>query len=154
MHEGCQALQTWLRSFGTITYGRHRVRRIRRRTDAVLRAAGVTVVEANRPHPHTRSRRGKTDAIDAEAAARKVLSDDARLVQKEHHRRCGGDCQRQVARQSAVKARGAVLCQLRRLLNAAPEAVQETVLAQCKTLQARRRCAPDCCPDRLSMPYR
>ena len=33
-----------------------------------LSAAGVTVIEVNRPHPHTRARRGKSDAVDAEAA--------------------------------------------------------------------------------------
>jgi len=34
-----------------------------------LRAAGIAVVEINRPHAHTRARRGKTYAIDAEGAA-------------------------------------------------------------------------------------
>jgi len=33
----------------------------------------VPVVEVNQPHRHTRARRGKSDLIDAEAAARKVL---------------------------------------------------------------------------------
>ena len=31
---------------------------------------GVRVLEVNQPHAHTRRRRGKTDAIDAEMAAR------------------------------------------------------------------------------------
>jgi phage-related tail fiber protein len=34
----------------------------------------VPVVEVNGPHAHSRARRGKTDALDAEAAARKVLA--------------------------------------------------------------------------------
>jgi hypothetical protein len=43
----------------------------------------VRVVEINQPHAHLRHRRGKTDAIDAEAAARKVLSGEATIVPKE-----------------------------------------------------------------------
>ena len=39
-----------------------------------LIGTGADVVEVNRPHPRTRSRVGKDDAIDAEAAARKALS--------------------------------------------------------------------------------
>jgi transposase len=39
-----------------------------------LRAAGVEVIEVNQPDKATRRRRGKTDTLDAEAAARAVLS--------------------------------------------------------------------------------
>jgi predicted nuclease with RNAse H fold len=39
-----------------------------------LRAAGVEVIEVNAPDKATRRRRGKTDTLDAEAAARAVLS--------------------------------------------------------------------------------
>ena len=39
-----------------------------------LRAAGVEVIEVNQPDKATRRRRGKTDTIDAESAARAVLS--------------------------------------------------------------------------------
>ncbi len=42
-----------------------------------LRAAHVEVVEVNQPDKASRRRRGKTDAIDAEAAARAVLSGQA-----------------------------------------------------------------------------
>jgi transposase len=48
-----------------------------------LRAAGHWVVEVNQPHPHTRHRRGKSAAIDAEAAARKVLSGEATAIPKD-----------------------------------------------------------------------
>jgi len=81
---GYQALLAWLQTFGTIVavgvestsaYGAGLTR--------FLRSAGVTVIEVNQPHPHMRSRRGKTDAIDAEAAARKVLSGEARVIPKD-----------------------------------------------------------------------
>ena len=35
------------------------------------------MIEINQPHRHLRARRGKNDAIDTEAAARKVLSGEA-----------------------------------------------------------------------------
>ena len=37
-------------------------------------------MEVNQPHAHLRRRRGKTDAVDAEAAARKVLSGEAMAI--------------------------------------------------------------------------
>ena len=42
-----------------------------------LTSEEIAVIEINQPHPHTRFRRGKSDPIDAEAAARKVLSGQA-----------------------------------------------------------------------------
>jgi transposase len=45
-----------------------------------LRGRGVRVVEVNQPHAHTRRRRGKSDAIDAELAARQALAGKATTV--------------------------------------------------------------------------
>jgi hypothetical protein len=42
-----------------------------------LTARGVRVVEVNRPNRQNRRRRGKSDTVDAEAAARAVLSGEA-----------------------------------------------------------------------------
>ena len=47
-----------------------------------LRAAGLEVFEVNQPDKAGRRRRGKTDAIDAEAAARAVLSGQATALAK------------------------------------------------------------------------
>lgn len=47
-----------------------------------LRAAGVEVVEVNPPKPAMRRRRGKSDVVDAEAAARSVFSGEAAVVPK------------------------------------------------------------------------
>jgi len=41
---------------------------------ALLQAAGVQVLDVNQSDKATRRRRGKTDAIDAEAAAPAVLA--------------------------------------------------------------------------------
>jgi transposase len=40
----------------------------------LLRAEGVPVIEVNRPDRSARRRRGKSDVVDAEAAARAVLA--------------------------------------------------------------------------------
>ena len=72
---GYRALLVWAGRFGTVrqagvectgSYGAALARH--------LRAAGVKVIEVNQPEEATRPRRGKTDTLDAEAAARAVLS--------------------------------------------------------------------------------
>ena len=72
---GYQALLAWAGRFGTLrragvectgSYGAALARH--------LRAAGIQVIEVNQPDKATRRRRGKTDTLDAEAAARAVLS--------------------------------------------------------------------------------
>lgn len=47
-----------------------------------LQESGVEVIKVNQSHPHTRARKGKDDAIDAEAATRKELSGEASNVPK------------------------------------------------------------------------
>jgi len=73
--EGYRQLVIWARSFGTLrragvectgSYGAALTRH--------LRTEGIEVIEVNQPDRAERRRRGKTDAIDAEAAARAVLS--------------------------------------------------------------------------------
>lgn len=74
-----------------------------------LAAAGVAVVEVNQPHTHTRARHGKTDAIDAEAAARKVLAGECTNIAKDTSGAVEAIHQLHVVRASAVKARSAAL---------------------------------------------
>src|SRR5918912_4357713 len=72
---GYQALLAWVGTFGILrragvectgSYGAALAR--------YLRAVGVEVIEVNQPDQATRRQRGKTDTLDAEAAARAVLS--------------------------------------------------------------------------------
>jgi transposase len=72
---GYQALLAWAGTFGVLrragvectgSYGAALARH--------LRAAGIEVIEVNAPDKATRRRQGKTDTIDAQAAARAVLS--------------------------------------------------------------------------------
>jgi transposase len=80
---GYRQLLTWVRSFGTLrragvectgSYGAALSR--------YLLAAGLEVVEVNQPDKAGRRRRGKTDGIDAEAAARAVLAGRATALAK------------------------------------------------------------------------
>ena len=47
-----------------------------------LTARGVSVIEVNRPNRQNRRRRGKSDPVDAEAAARAVLNGQATVIPK------------------------------------------------------------------------
>lgn len=123
--DGYRRLERWLSTFGPIikvgvegtgSYGvglsRH------------LHAAGVEVVEVDRPNRQARRRRGKSDPVDAEAAARAALSGSARVVPK---RRDGIVEQIRVllvARRSARTQRAATLNQLRHIVLTAPETVR------------------------------
>ncbi len=47
-----------------------------------LRHEGCEVIEVNRPNRQTRHARGRSDPVDAEAAARAVLSGEATCIAK------------------------------------------------------------------------
>ncbi len=80
---GYTKLLAWMQSFGTLDkvgvegtgangagLARH------------LATEGITVMEVHRPNRQMRRRRGKSDSVDAEAAARAALSDEATVVPK------------------------------------------------------------------------
>ena len=94
-----------------------------------LRERDVDVLEVNATHRATTARRGKNDAIDAEMAARKVLSGEAKALAKD----TTGDieCIRllKVSRESAMKAHTAAKLQIRDLLITAPAPLREYVEA-------------------------
>lgn len=129
--EGYRQLTTWLHQHGRLekvgvecsgSYGAGLTR--------YLQACGITVVEVNRPHIHTQSRRGKTDAIDAEAAARKVLAGECTTAPKDTTGVVESIRQLLIVRSSAVKSRTAALNQLSELLVTAPEAVRASLTAR------------------------
>lgn len=133
---GYQRLAVWLHSFGRLravgiegsgSYGAGLCR--------YLQAGGSTVVEVNRPHTHTRARRGKTDAVDAEATARKVLSGECTTIPKDTTGIVEAIRQLHLARASAVKARTSALNQLGELAITAPTTVRSSLTA--KTLAGK-----------------
>jgi transposase len=82
-----------------------------------LGAQGQLVLEVNRPDRSARRRRGKSDPVDAEAAARAVLAGQATAIPKTgSHLVEMVRCLR-VARATAVKARSQAINALRALVS-------------------------------------
>jgi transposase len=90
-----------------------------------LRASGIDVVEINWPDRAARRRRGKTDLVNAEAAARVVLSGQASIWPKT----AGGAVESmrvlKIAKDSAVKARVQATNQLKSVLVNADAVLRE-----------------------------
>ena len=80
----------------------------------------VRVVEVDRPDRRTRRQRGKSDPIDAEAAARAVLAGAATAAPKRRDGIVEAIRALRTARRGAVKARTAAINQLKALLVTAP----------------------------------
>ena len=128
---GYSTLLTWLESHGPIarvgvegtgSYGAGLARR--------LAAAGTEVVEVNRPNRQTRRRRGKTDIVDAEAAARAALSCEATAVPKAADGHVEAIRMLSVARRSAVKARTVAANQINSLIVTADEHLKDRLRGQ------------------------
>jgi transposase len=123
---GYRQLLSWLEQFGriqsvgvesTASYGAGLTR--------YLLGAGIHVIEVNQTHRELRHRRGKTDAIDAEGAARKVLAGEATGLPKDTTGCVEAIRQLHLVRASAVKARTAALEQRGELLTTAPAELRE-----------------------------
>src|SRR5664280_2801418 len=103
-----------------------------------LRRHGLAVVEVNRPDRSTRHRRGKSDPIDAEAAARAVLAGTATGIPK------AGDDQVEMVRllkltrDSAVKSRTQAINQIKGVLVTAPAELREALTGLSGTAQLDR----------------
>jgi len=83
-------------------------------------ARGVSLVEVNRPNRATRRARGKSDPIDAEAAARAALAGIATAVPKAHTGVVEAIRVLFVARRGAVQARTAAINTLHQMIITAP----------------------------------
>ncbi|ADG76917.1 Transposase [Tsukamurella paurometabola] len=135
---GYSQLLTWTATVGTVaafgiectgSYGAGLLRH--------LLAEGHDVREVNRPHAHTAARRGKTDAIDAEAAARKVLAGEAPVVPKDTTGAVESIRMLTLARNSAVKARSTAQTQLQNVLITAPHTLREQINSDVSGPKAR-----------------
>ena len=110
-----------------------------------LAAAGVERVDVNRPNRQMRRRRGKTDTVDAEAAARAALNGCAAVVPKSADGSVEAIRMLSVARRSAVKARTAAANQIDGLAVTAPEHLKDRLrgLNTARTVEACARLRPD-----------
>jgi transposase len=122
---GYRQLLAWLGSFGTVSavgvegtgaYGAELARTLRR--------ADIAVVEVDRPDRKTRRMRGKSDPIDAYAAAQAVVSGRASGTPKTRDGIVEAVRALRVVRRSAVKSRTQTINQARQLLVTAPEALR------------------------------
>jgi transposase len=86
-----------------------------------LRVAGVELVEVDRPDRSTRRGRGKSDPVDAEAAARAAQAGRATGVPKDRTGRVEALRALRVARRSAVTARADTQTQMKSLIVTAPD---------------------------------
>ncbi|MDI1463305.1 IS110 family transposase [Catellatospora sp. KI3] len=144
---GYRQLLAWLRSHGrpvkvgiegTGAYGAGLAR--------YLTGEGVDLVEVDRPDRKTRRTKGKSDPIDAVAAARAALSGQATGTPKTRTGPVEAIRALRVARRGAVKARTAALNQLHGLITAAPEDIRAD-LAGLSTAMTVTACAGLNCDD-------
>ena len=118
-----------------------------------LRSRGLNVIEVNQPDRHRRRRKGKSDRLDAEWAARAVLAGDATARPKAGDGPVEALRQIRVARTGAMKARTAAANQLHSVCDTAPDAIRAQLRGLTTrrpgrrrvALPARRRAHPDRC---------
>ncbi|MCM3920433.1 IS110 family transposase [Frankia sp. AiPs1] len=132
---GYGQLLEWMRGLGTVvkvgvegtgSYGANLTRH--------LSAAGVTVVEIDRPDRKTRRWQGKSDPVDADAAARAALAGRRTGTPKDRDGQVEALRALRVARRGAVSHRADVVKQMKALIVTAPESVR----AELSTLTATR----------------
>jgi transposase len=138
---GYERLLSWAESFGpvgcagiegTSSYGAGLARH--------LKAAGISVMEVERPKRRHLRRNGKSDPIDAEAAARVVLAGEAVGEPKSGDGKVEMVRALRSARRSAVKARSQAANQLQALVVTAPEALRDR-LRRLRTKELVATCA-------------
>jgi transposase len=136
---GYRQLPGWARSFGVLhragvegtgCYGAALTR--------YLRDQDVTVIEVNRPDRAARRRHGKTDAMDALAAAHAVLSMRASATAKTADGPVEMLRMFRLARASAVKSRTQAVNQLKAVLVTAEAALRDTLTGPSKAALIRR----------------
>jgi transposase len=117
---------------GTGTYGAGLAR--------FARAYGLEAVEVNRPDRSLRRRRGKSDPIDAQAAAQSTLAGGATTAPKPRQGQVEMLRVLRVARRGALKARVAAAEQRYGVLYSAPDELRQPLLGL-KTTALVRTCA-------------
>lgn len=138
---GYAALLVWARGFGVLrragvegtgSYGAALARH--------LAAAGIEVIEVSQPDRAARRQQGKSDSLDAQAAARAVLSGRASATAKAQTGPVEMLRMFKLAKSSALKARTQTTNQLKSVLLTADPTLRET-LSGLSTPRLIRRCA-------------
>ena len=138
---GYAALLAWMRGYGRVrrvgvegtgAYGAGLAHR--------LRGEGVEVIEVDRPNRKTRRFQGKSDPIDAIAAAKAALAGERTGTPKQRDGRVEALRNLRVARRSAVEQRADTQRQIKTLIVTAPDD-QRTRLRGLTTQQLITTCA-------------
>jgi len=149
---GYRALLAWLRAFGTLllvgvegtgVYGAGLAR--------LLASENVVMVEVDRPDRKARRWQGKSDPVDAEAAARAALARVRTGVPKQRDGRVEALRALRVARRSAVAQRADVQRQIKALIVTAPESLRarlrglkdRELIGWCAGMRPDKACAGD-----------
>ena len=104
--DGYQALEAWARSLGPVrAFGVEGSGSYGAGLSRFLQASGNVVIEVNRPNRRLRHQHGKSDPLDAESAARTVLSGQADARPKAGTSSVEMIRHLKVARDTAVKSR-------------------------------------------------
>jgi transposase len=115
-----------------------------------LAAHGQRVWEVNRPDRAARRRRGKSDPVDADAAARTVQAGEAAGMPKAQDGAVEMVRALRVARQTAVKARTQAINAIKALLVTAPDELREQLAGLTTTRLIRQAATLD--PGALATP--
>lgn len=138
---GYRALLRWMRGYGDVrrvgvegtgSYGAGVTRH--------LVEAGIDVVEVDRPDRTDRRRRGKSDTLDAEAAAHAVLAGKRTSTPKAKDGKVEALRVLRLTRASAIRSRTVALQLLRNHIVAAPEELRDQV-RNLTRMQLLRTCA-------------
>jgi transposase len=122
---GYDKLLSWARGLGSVTYaGVEGTSSYGASLTRYLQAKGIEVLEVERPKRRHLHRNGKSDPIDAEAAARTVLSGEATGEPKSKDGPVEMIRTLRVARNSAIKAKTQAANQLKNLRVTAPDELQ------------------------------
>jgi transposase len=125
---GYHEMESWAQSLGPVrafgiegtgSYGAGLAR--------FLQERGHNVIEVNRPNRQIRHQHGKNDPLDAENAARAVLSGQARAAPKSGTSSVEMIRHLKVARDTAVKSRTQAMVTLKTIIVKAPAALRESL---------------------------
>lgn len=138
---GYRALIDWAGGLGTpLRFGIEGTGSYGRGLAAAVRRDGHDVVEVARPNRQDRHRRGKSDLLDAENAARAGLAGTAAAIPKADNGTVEMIRHLKVAKDAAVKARSAAMQSLKAILITAPAELRQA-LEPLPNMALLRRCA-------------
>lgn len=128
--DGYRQLADWARSHGAVhAFGIEGTGSYGAGLSRALSAQGFRIVEVNRPNRQLRRQRGKSDTIDAEAAARAVLAGQADAPPKSGDGEVEMIRHLKITRDTALKCRTQAMVTLKTLLVNAPQPLREQFIA-------------------------